>query len=126
MSQILDFISDSKIDIALIQKTWLGKTDSPLVAQIREYNFEVIQIRKPRFLDMGGGVAILYKNKLNLKLFKTETFSSFEHVTCTALMETGKIYFTTVYYPGYSTKHKYTHMQFLSDFNNFLVLKEFN
>ena len=35
-------------------------------------------------------------------------------------METGKVYFTTVYYPGYSTKHKYTHMQFLSDFNDFL------
>ena len=72
---------------------------------------------------MGGGVAILYKNKLDLKLFKTETFSSFEHVTCTALMETGKVYFTTVYYPGYSTKHKYTHMQFLStgNFNDFLA-----
>ena len=35
-------------------------------------------------------------------------------------METGKVYFTTVYYPGYSTKHKYTHMQ-LYDFNDFLA-----
>ena len=70
---------------------------------------------------MGGGAAILYKNKLDLKLFKTETFSSFKHVTCTALMKTEKVYFTTVYYPGYSTKHKYTHMQFLSDFNDFLA-----
>ena len=36
-------------------------------------------------------------------------------------METGKVYFATVYYPGYSTKHKYTHMRFLSDFNDFLA-----
>ena len=34
-------------------------------------------------------------------------------------METGKVYFTTVYYSGYSTKHKYTHIQ-LYDFNDFL------
>ena len=70
---------------------------------------------------MDGGIVILYKNKLDLKLFKTKTFFSFEHLTCTALMETGKVYFTTVYYRGNSTKYKYTHMQFLSDFNDFLA-----
>ena len=70
MSQILDFISDSKIDIALIQETWLRKTDSYLVAQIPEYNFEVIQIEKPRLLDVGGGVEsyLSYYTKINLIL----------------------------------------------------------
>ena len=36
-------------------------------------------------------------------------------------MKTSNIYFSTVYYPGYSSKHKYTAMQFLSDFNDFFT-----
>ena len=36
-------------------------------------------------------------------------------------MKTSNIYFLTVYYPGYSSKHRYTAMQFLSDFNDFLT-----
>ena len=64
---------------------------------------------------------MLFKSKLKLKKVKTETFASFEHITCSAKMKTSNIYFLTVYYPGYSSKHRYTAMQFLSDFNDFLT-----
>ena len=36
-------------------------------------------------------------------------------------MKTSNIYFSTVYYIGYSSKHRYTAVQFLSDFNDFLT-----
>ena len=39
-------------------------------------------------------------------------------------MKTSNIYFSTVYYPGYSSKHRYTAMQFLSDFNDFPICSE--
>ena len=122
MPQIFDYLTDKNIDIALIQETWIRKVDTAIVAEIKEYNFKIEQVRKPRVLDIGGGVAILFKNNFKLKKMKTEIFSSFEHITCSAKMENGiQIYFSTVYYPGYSSKHKYTSMQFLSDFSDFLL-----
>ena len=61
--QILDYIIENNIDIALVQKTWL-KVDTAIVAQIKEYNLKIEQVRKPRILDIGGGVAMLFKSKL--------------------------------------------------------------
>ena len=62
--QILDYIIENNIDIALVQETWLRKVDAAIVAQIKEYNFKIEQVRKPRILDIGGGVAMLFKSKL--------------------------------------------------------------
>ena len=85
------------------------------------YNINIIQVRKSRISDLGGGVAILSKNKLNLNLVKTQIFVLFEHVTCSISTNLGRLNITTVYYPGYSYKHKYTKSQFLSDFYDFLT-----
>ena len=62
--QIFDYIIEKNIDIALVQETWLRKIDTAIVAQIKEYNFKIEQVRKPRILDIGG-VAMLFKNNLN-------------------------------------------------------------
>ena len=64
---------------------------------------------------------MLFKNKLKLEKVKTETFASFKHITCSAKMKTSNIFFSTVDYPGYSSNHRYTAMQFLSDFYDFLT-----
>ena len=48
------------------------------------------------------------------------TFPSFEHITCSFLTNIGIINLTTIYYPGYSPKHKYTQVQFLLNFKDFL------
>ena len=86
-----------------------------------EYNINIIQVGKSRIFDLGGGVAILSKNELKLNLVKIETFASFEHATCSFSTNLGRLNITTVYYPGYSNKHKYTKSQFLSDFDDFLT-----
>ena len=52
---------------------------------------------------------------------KHKTFTSFEHATYSILTNLGRFNITTVYYPGYSNKHKYTKSQFLSDFDDFLT-----
>ena len=86
-----------------------------------EYNINIIQVGKSRIFDLGGGVAILSKNELKLNLVKIETFASFEHTTCSISTNLGRLNITTVYYAGYSNKHKYTKSQFLSDFDDFLT-----
>ena len=47
-----------------------------------EYNINIIQVKKSRIFDLGGGVAILSKNELKLNLVKKETLVLFEHAIC--------------------------------------------
>ena len=84
-----------------------------------KYNINIIQVRKSRIFDLGGGAAISSKNKLKLNLVKTETFASFERATCSISSNLGRLNIKTVYYTGYSSKHNYTKSQFLSDFDDF-------
>ena len=86
-----------------------------------EYNINIIQVRKLRIFDLGGGAAILSKNKLKLNLVKTKTFASFDHATCSISKNLGRLNITTVNYTGYSNKYKCTKFQFLSDFDDFLI-----
>ena len=103
--QIIKFITDT--DIVLLQETWLKKSDTAIIFNIWEYNYEILQT-KPRASDTGEGVAILFKKKYNIKTVMVHTFPSFEHITCSFLTNIEIINLTTIYYPGYSPKHKYT------------------
>ena len=119
--QIMEFITDTDIDIVLLQETWLKKSDTAIIFNIQEYNYEILQTRKPRASDTGGGVAVLFKKKYNIKTVMVHTFPSFEHITCSFLTNIGIINLTTIYYPGYSPKHKYSQIQY----NSFWTLKIF-
>jgi len=116
----MDLITTNNIDIALLQETWLRKVDSAIVSEIKEFNFEVFQERKPRKIDVGEGVAIVFNNDLNVKKLKTDSFDSFELAACSLQSDMGKLTISTLYYSGYSAKHKYIHAQFLSDISDYL------
>ena len=103
--QIMEFIADT--DIVLLQETWLKKLDIAIIFNIREYNYEILQTRKPRVSNTGEGVANLFKKKYNIKTIMVQTFPSFEHITCSFSTNIGIINSTIIYYPGYSPKHKY-------------------
>jgi len=69
----MDLITTNNIDIVLLQETWLWKVDTAIVSEIKEYNFKVFQERKPWKIDVGGGVAIVFNNDLNIKKLKTDS-----------------------------------------------------
>ena len=116
----MEFITDTDTDIVLLQETWLKKLDTAIIFNIREYNYEISQTRKPRAFNTGGGVAILFKEKYNIKTVMVQTFPSFENTTCSFLTNIGIVNLTTIYYPGCSPKHTYTQVQFLLNFKDFL------
>ena len=64
MPHILDLVIDNKVDILLLQETWLERSDTVIISEIREYNLEIFQDGKLREIDVGGGVAILFNNIL--------------------------------------------------------------
>ena len=104
-----------------MQETWLRKSDAAITSEIQEYNFCIFQERKPRKIDFGGGVAILYNNSLQMKQIKVAKFASFELVAGYLHINAGKVTISTLYYPGYSLKQKFTYIRFLSELSDFLV-----
>ena len=125
MSRVLNFAIDKHVKIILLQETWLHQSDTAITSEIQEYNFCIFQERKPRKIDFGGGVAILYNNSLKMKLIKVEKFASFKLVAGYLHTNAGKDTILTLYCPGYSLKHKFTYIQFLSELKRFVRLFSF-
>ena len=107
------------IDLFFAQETWLMKSDAAILQVIREYGYEIHTERKPRTVDKGGGVAVIFKKTIKCKALKIEKFPSFECITVQVMSEAGKLIFSNIYYPGYSLKHRHTHSMFLSDLEDF-------
>ena len=117
---IMAYLTDEDVDIAFVQETWIRKSDGNLLTEIREYGYEVITYRKTRKLDLGGGVAVIYKNRLKIRNIKCKNYPSFEHIQCQLTTEKGPINFINIYRPEYSTKHRFTTKKFLQDFSDLL------
>ena len=113
---IMSYLRDHSIDIAFIQESWLRKSDGHLIKQIEEYNYKIVSFRKPRRLDLGGGVAIVFKRQINLKQVKCDKYRSFESVSCQVTTDKGAILFSNVYRPDYSSKNRYTAKKFCSEY----------
>ena len=123
----METVSELDIDLFFVQETWLMKSDTSILQEVREYGYEIVTERKPRTIDIGGGVAVVYKKSLNCKILRQDQYPSFEFLTVYLMSDVGKIIFTNLYYPGYSEKHKHTYSMFLSDledlFDNLLSVE---
>ena len=109
---IMSYLTDYSIDLAFVQETWLRKSDGNIVSEIKEYGYDLITYRKPRRLDFGGGVAVLYKHTLKVQNIKITTYKSFEHVACKIITEKGPLNFYNSYRPEYSSKNRFTVLMF--------------
>ena len=62
VNETLELMSSNSIDILFVQETWLRKSDTPIMQQIREAGYELFTERKCRKIDRGGGVGVIFKN----------------------------------------------------------------
>ena len=122
VQSVMSFLEENLIDIAFIQESWMRKCDGHIIREIEEYDYKFISYRKPRRLDLGGGVAIIFKKKLKLQQIKTENFRSFENISCKVITEDGPILFSNVYRPCYSAKNRYTVKKFCIEFGKFFEI----
>ena len=102
------------------KKTWIRKSDGHLISEIKEYGYNVLTYRKPRKLDLGGGVMLIYKENLRVSDVKTIRYGSFEHIMCKVMTDDGPFGFVNLYRPEYSKKNRYTVNKFLSDFSKLM------
>ena len=125
---VLTYLKDSDVDIAFIQETWLKKSDKATISQIKDFKYEIMSSRKPRRCDLGGGVAVLYKNDLDVQRVKQKSkYSSFEFIECMLRTQSENYRFVNIYRVEYSQKHKVTFQTFIDEFSEFmseLILKK--
>ena len=65
-------LEDFNIDIAFIQESWLRASDRAIFSQISEHGFSVHSFRKARKVDLGGGVAAVFKSGLKVTKAKQQ------------------------------------------------------
>ena len=120
----MSYLEENYVQIAFIQESWIKRSDGHLQRQIEEFGYSVMSYRKPRRLDLGGGVAIIYKRSLKIHDVKIQKYCSFECIACKLLTEKGPILFSNIYRPDYSTKNRYTAKFFVDEFS--LLIDELN
>ena len=118
--EVMDFVIENEVDVAFFQETWLKKSDSVLFQEIREYGFEILTERKYRASDIGGGLAVVYRNCLSMKKIKVKQYPSFETQVVQINTNCELLTIGNVYFPGYSEKHRFTQSMFIADFEDFL------
>ena len=61
----MEHLQDNKCDICFVQETFLRVEDKAKIQEIKNYGWNIIS--NPRKYRTGGGIAILYKNSIELK-----------------------------------------------------------
>ena len=118
---VLTYLKENDVDIAFIQETWLKKSDKATISQIKDFRYNTMSSRKPRRYDLGGGVALLYKNNLDVHRVKqTSKYSSFEFIECTLKTRSENYRFVNIYRVEYSQKHQVTFQTFIDEFSELM------
>ena len=77
---IADLIIDRKLDILAITETWLKGdiTDNVIVGELVPSGYSILSV--PRTDRVGGGVALIFRENLVVKLKPSSQFESFEYM----------------------------------------------
>ena len=115
----MEFLNEIDCNICLIQESWLTPKNSDKLNLIEDYDYNIIST--PRVSRKGGGLAIVYKNEMQIKLCKkTLKFPSYESAEYILKCQNSYIRFVNIYRPPYSKLHAFTVKDFLQDFENHL------
>ena len=117
--EVVEYLDDLDCDMCLLQESWLKQNDDSKLAEIEELGYKILSA--PRNNRSGGGLAVLYKAFLNVKLQKTvKKYKSFETMEVVLKGESDFLRFVNLYRPPYSRKHKFTVADFLVEFEEYV------
>ena len=116
---VMEHLQDTECDVCFVQETFLRDGDNAKLAEIREYGWNILS--NPRKYRSGGGIAMLYKNSIDLKCnTKVAKYKSFQVME--SLLKTDKdlIRLVNIYRPPYTKKARFTECDFLEEFESYL------
>ena len=116
---IKDHIKDHDIDVLALTETWFKHDEPASASRITPSGYRLLHV--PRKHCRGGGVGILYKSCLCLKICKTTLQpNSFEFLETELTHGAVKIKVVTVYRPPLSKKNIATWTDFFQEFSALL------
>jgi len=99
---LCDFILTNDFDVIALTETWLGtKVDKACIAELVPTGFGIKHVPRPNDRS-GGGVAVVYKLGLSVKLLSSsadKTFTHFEHMDCQVSVDGHALRLSVVYRP---------------------------
>ena len=60
---VFEYLSDLNVDICCFTETWLRKGDTSKISEIKELGYSIRHVSRA---GRGGGVAVAYKNNINV------------------------------------------------------------
>ena len=118
-ADIFDYVCDCKADLFAITETWLNANDDAVRAELCPTSYKISD--HPRIGRRGGGVALLYRNSLNVVKIDAGERKSFEFSEWTVqLPSSHDLRVVILYRPPYSDEHKVTTSTFFVEFCNYL------
>ena len=120
-NKYVDFLqhcSEQCYDVCFVNETWLKPADKKVISGLKQDGFNFINV--PRKLRTGGGIGVLFKKSLKVKILDSSELSSFEYVIYHVSTGSDSIRCVCVYRPPYSSAHPVTCATFVDEFTDFM------
>jgi hypothetical protein len=115
----MEHLLEMDCDVCFIQETFLRDGDKAKLAEIKEYGWNILS--DPRKHRSGGGIAMLYKNNIELKSnTKVTKYKSFQVMESLLTTSTDIVRLVNIYRPPYTKKARFTECDFLREFEDYL------
>ena len=115
-----DFVINENLDCLFLNETWLTQDSRTEIGQLKPTGFNFAQ--NPRSYARGGGVAVLFKKKLNFIQSQFGEFKTFEVISGKFKLQNHALNVYTIYRPPPNQKNGFTTAQFFDEFADFLTL----
>nr|XP_054757019.1 ankyrin-3-like [Lytechinus pictus] len=113
-AEFVDYILDHELDIVAVCETWLTPNDADMIGQLTPCGFTFKHI--PRAGKRGGGVAVLFKSQLDVRILDSPNITSFEMIQMSLNHKQKVLHLINVYRPPTPTQFQ----TFLEEFSNVL------
>ncbi len=119
--ELHDFIVSNSIDLLFVTETWLSGNlrDNVVIAELIPPNYGFMH--RPRTTGRGGGVGIVYRKDLSIKMCLSTEYDAFEYMV-TKIVSASVIYHLVLLYrPPPSQKNHLTTSAFIDDINKLMA-----
>ena len=118
---IVDYLLNEYIDVAIITETWLKDADDMWLqgCELNKNGYKIsCSNRKNRQV---GGVALVYKDSVTIKMPKKDQSVTFEKAMWHIRYPGVELAVSAIYHPPYSETYQVTNNQFVDEFSKYIA-----
>lgn len=120
---LADYILSEDFDIFAITETWLGSSvDQQCISELVPNGYDIKSIPRQDKRD-GGGVAVVYKQTLTIRVVESTVsriFTHFEYLDCEIRLSSRTILLSVIYRPPPSQRNGLKNTVFFEEWSNYI------